>query len=137
MNCPRWIFLVEFFSFLYKFEERRKNGSLLKACKELDLGSHSQKKCIYLQMRYFASSLWYQHQWAIKRLSSIAIQKLYMENTVPNVVIAFRIMLTAPVSVAWIELNYLTIISVKKRGCKCNSIWRCHRRKKKHENKID
>lgn len=104
----------ELFSFLYDIENydlNRRNGNLLKACKKLENAlSHNGKSDIdgddlFAELAV-VSTLTNKDKivHAIDILN--AIQKQNMENLVPNVVIAFRIMLTVPVSVASGERSF-------------------------------
>lgn len=111
----------EMFSFLYDFEHyeaKQRDGSLLKACKNLETAlSHNGKSdidgdellCELTLVSSLTKSEKIMH--AIDILN--AIQKRNMENAIPNVVIAFRIMLTLPVLVASGERSFSKLKIIK------------------------
>lgn len=111
----------ELFSFLYDFdsyEVNSKNGSLLKSCKNLEIAlSHNGKSDIdgedlFAELQVvFTLTKNEKTNHVIEILNTI--QKQNMENIVPNAIIAFRIMLTIPVSVASGERSFSKLKLIK------------------------
>lgn len=109
------------FSFLYDFksyEKHRKNGDLLKSCKQLEsFLSHNGASDIDGDDLFHefpvVATLVKKHNvvHAIDILN--AINKDEIENLVPNIVIAFRIFLTVPVSVATGERSFSKLKIIK------------------------
>lgn len=111
----------ELFAFLYdykNYETNKANGSLLESCKKLEAAlSHEGKSDIdgddLFAELVIVSALVEKHDivHAIDILNAIQMQN--MENLVPNAVIAFRILLTLPVSVASGERSFSKLKLIK------------------------
>lgn len=109
------------FSFLYnfsEFDENRRNGNLLKSCKQLQTALSDGRMSdidgdeLFSEMTVVAE--------LVKRRNLIrvidilnGIKNNAMENLVPNAVIAYRIFLTSPVSVATAERSFSKLKIIK------------------------
>ena len=109
------------FSFLYNFtdfDENRRNGNLLKSCKQLQTALSNGRMSdidgdeLFSEMTVVAE--------LVKRRNLIrvidilnGIKNNAMENLVPNAVIAYRIFLTSPVSVATAERSFSKLKIIK------------------------
>lgn len=111
----------ELFSFLYDFEQYEKNrlnGELMKSCKNLEVAlSHNDKSDIEADELFAEFSV---ISTILKTISIThaldilnAIMQRNMENVVPNFVIALRILLTTPVSVASGERSFSKLKIIK------------------------
>lgn len=109
------------FSFLYDFknyDENRSNGELNKSCKHLEsVLTHNDEKVIdgddLFHELPIVATIVKNHN--ISNVLDIlnAIKKDEMENLLPTVVIAYRIFLTAPVSVATGERSFSKLKIIK------------------------
>lgn len=109
------------YSFLYEFErleERYGNGMLLKSCKELENHLKNGEKYdidgneLCSELRILGPILKYnQIKHIIDILNLISLH--HMENAVPNTVIAYRILLTIPVSIASGERSFSKLKLIK------------------------
>lgn len=111
----------ETFSFLYDFqnyEENRSNGELMKSCKHLEsVLTHNGEKDIdgidlFHEFPIIATIV---ENHNVSNVLDIlnAIKKDEMENLLPNAVIAYRIFLTVPVSVASGERSFSKLKLIK------------------------
>lgn len=111
----------DLFSFLYKFEnydENRINGNLLKSCQSLENAlSHNGVSDIDSNDLFcefpVVSTLVRSNNLTMALDILNAIQKINIENLVPNFVIALRIFLTTPVTVAQGERSFSKLKLIK------------------------
>lgn len=111
----------ELFSFLYDFqnmEENARNGNLLQSCKRLESAlSHNGSSDIdgddlFVELSLVPSLVKSQN---INKIIDVlnTIMKSGMENLLPNAAIAYRILLTSPVSVASGERSFSKLKIIK------------------------
>lgn len=111
----------ELFSFLYDFanyETNRRSGSLLQSCKKLEIAlTHNGNSDIdgddlFAELAVVSTLI---NNENIAHIIDVlnAIQKKNMQNIVPNFVIALRILLTIPVSVASGERSFSKLKLIK------------------------
>lgn len=109
------------FSFLYDFEscdENLANGNLKKSCKKLELAlSHNDDVDINGDDLFHEFPVVYSliKQYGVSNALDVlnTIKKAGLENLVPNMVIAYRIFLTTPVSVASGERSFSKLKLIK------------------------